>query len=314
MNITDYSYEPGPPVTIVADTAPMRHMLTSTARAAGASIFRTMDVPTGLEHLQQGRPTGTLLIDIAAEVDPNVIALVDAARRHTARDLVPFILSTPLDGVDTFSEAGLDEHVTWLCQPALGDRVASLALELENSVPGFADVSTEMDPQRLRRLADEVSRIARTLASLSGPRPLDGHGAHRLADAEVGYRSEEVDLAPAPDMPAAEEVRRLLRVRRLRDSFFDPALFADPAWDMLLDLMAARLERAQVAVSSLCIAAAVPPTTALRWIKTMTDHGLFERCADPDDGRRIFIRLSDHAMQAMARYFAAAKRIGGAAG
>jgi DNA-binding MarR family transcriptional regulator len=102
-----------------------------------------------------------------------------------------------------------------------------------------------------------------------------------------------------------------LRVRRMRDQFFDASLFADPAWDMLLDLMAARLERAQVAVSSLCIAASVPPTTALRWIKAMTDHALFERCADPEDGRRIFIQLSDPALKSMGRYFEAAKKAGG---
>ena len=74
---------------------------------------------------------------------------------------------------------------------------------------------------------------------------------------------------------------------------------------MLLDLMAARIEGRQVAVSSLCIAAAVPPTTALRWIKSMTDSGLFVRQADPHDGRRVFIALSDAAADAMNAWFAA---------
>src|SRR3546814_2126456 len=59
--------------------------------------------------------------------------------------------------------------------------------------------------------------------------------------------------------------------------------------------MAARLEHKRVSVSSLCIAAAVPATTALRWIKSMTDEGLFVRRADNNDGRRIFIELSDEA-------------------
>ncbi|NJS14197.1 MAG: MATE family efflux transporter [Sphingopyxis sp.] len=100
-------------------------------------------------------------------------------------------------------------------------------------------------------------------------------------------------------------VRRVLRQRRAREQFFPADMFADPAWDMLLDLYAAQLEGQPVAVSSLCIAAAVPATTALRWIKTMTDTGLFERQADPRDGRRIFIGLSAQAAQAMERYFAA---------
>ena len=91
----------------------------------------------------------------------------------------------------------------------------------------------------------------------------------------------------------------------MREQYFPADMFADPAWDMLLDLYAARLDRQPVSVSSLCIAAAVPATTALRWIKTMTDAGLFVREADPNDGRRIFIALADGAFSGMESYFEA---------
>ena len=84
-----------------------------------------------------------------------------------------------------------------------------------------------------------------------------------------------------------------------------------PAWDMLLDLMAARLEERVVSVSSLCIAAAVPPTTALRWIKTMTDTGLMERKPDRSDGRRIFIDLTERAASAMDAYLTRAAAMPG---
>jgi DNA-binding MarR family transcriptional regulator len=53
----------------------------------------------------------------------------------------------------------------------------------------------------------------------------------------------------------------------------------------------------------LCIAASVPATTALRWLKTMTDQGIFLRRADPHDGRRVFVELSPRASEAMRRYF-----------
>ena len=79
---------------------------------------------------------------------------------------------------------------------------------------------------------------------------------------------------------------------------------------MLLDLYAARLEGSRVSVSSLCIAASVPPTTALRWIGTMHDAGLFEREADPGDRRRAHITLSARAAEAMRGYFTAVARLG----
>jgi DNA-binding MarR family transcriptional regulator len=73
--------------------------------------------------------------------------------------------------------------------------------------------------------------------------------------------------------------------------------------------MAARIEKSRVAVSSLCIAAAVPATTALRWIKLLTDRGLFLRAADPQDGRRVYIELSDEAARGVAAYLLAVQRI-----
>ena len=74
-------------------------------------------------------------------------------------------------------------------------------------------------------------------------------------------------------------------------------------------LRAARLEQERVSVSSLCIAAAVPPTTALRWIRTLTDKGMVQRHADPQDGRRVFISLANDTADAMVRWFGASRRL-----
>lgn len=310
MNTTRFDSEMKPFVSIIGESERVRSQLTAACEGAGRRVFRSMNFEEAQVHFAQGRPTGPMLIDVEQPSLVNAVRVVDAACFHARNEMVPVILSTPSSCLDDIAFAGMAPNVTWLCDPDPAERLAALAMELAVAEPGFADISSEMDPQRLRRLADEVSRIARTLANLTGG---EGSSAQALFGDRTRAYSAEPDLNEPFDMPSPEEVRRVLRVRRLRDSFFDAALFADPAWDMLLDLLAARLERIDVAVSSLCIAAAVPPTTALRWIKTMSDHGLFERCADPDDGRRIFIRLSDPAMQAMGRYFSAVRKMGGAA-
>ncbi len=87
-----------------------------------------------------------------------------------------------------------------------------------------------------------------------------------------------------------------------RTSFFPGGLFADPAWDMLLDLMHARLNGKRISVSSLCIAARVPATTALRRIGDLVSAGLATRVRDESDGRRVFIELTEDGFARMDRY------------
>lgn len=106
-----------------------------------------------------------------------------------------------------------------------------------------------------------------------------------------------------PPLPDPRLVRKIIRQRQLRSRFFDPDLFADPAWEMLLDLTAARAEHTRVSVTSLCIASGVPPTTALRYITLLMESGLLDRSEDSTDRRRAFLSLSDKASDAMAGYF-----------
>ena len=127
-----------------------------------------------------------------------------------------------------------------------------------------------------------------------------------VEDRRPGYTPEPVaDVAVDP-----LEVRRTIRARRLRDQFLGVGLFEDPAWDMMLDLFAAELEGVQVSVSSLCIAAAVAPTTALRWIGKLSEAGLLVRNPDPFDRRRAYMALSPRASEGMRGYLAAVRRAG----
>ncbi len=120
--------------------------------------------------------------------------------------------------------------------------------------------------------------------------------------------AEPADLSPGtpPFCPKARAhaVRNLIRHRRRREQLFGAEVFADPVWDILLDLYASHHEGKNVAVTSLCIAAAVPPTTALRWIKVMTEKGWLVRTRDPADGRRVYVDLGADALARLDLYFA----------
>lgn len=123
-----------------------------------------------------------------------------------------------------------------------------------------------------------------------------------LIMAQVERLAEEASATELPAATSPHFVRRVLAARAARRQFFDGDLFADPAWDILLELYALRCEQRRTSVSKLCLAAAVPATTALRWIEKLHSEGLIEREADPLDGRRIWVVLSDQGFEAMKAY------------
>ena len=161
----------------------------------------------------------------------------------------------------------------------------------------IGDCDTPFEPgasQSRRSAAREM--MLRELAQLQAQ-------AARLA---IAIEAEEpVAEQPVLQGPGCTEdyVRAILKARLDRNGIFPPHLFADPAWDMLLDLYAAELGQRRVSVTSLCIAANVPTTTALRWISALEGEGLIERRADPLDGRRFFLSLTREAVRRFEQYF-----------
>lgn len=128
--------------------------------------------------------------------------------------------------------------------------------------------------------------------------------------AQVGELTAALSKVPADGAwkddisRSATIIKNVIEARSRRGAFFPPALFADPAWDMLLDLFLAHKSQLRISASSLCIAANVPSTTAHRWMRHLEDEGLVMRRGDPLDARRHFVELTPNAIEALSSYFA----------
>lgn len=145
-------------------------------------------------------------------------------------------------------------------------------------------------------------------------RPSLGAGLNGFSFDISGSSPANVDRAfesevARPDLVGREQLQaRLARVeaaikaRTERSKFFPKDLFADPAWDMLLELTRSELVGHRISITSLCCAAHVPATTALRYITTLTAQGMLLRRPDPLDGRRVFVELSAPALTSMFQY------------
>lgn len=140
----------------------------------------------------------------------------------------------------------------------------------------------------------------------------DTEVTQRLADLVTAIREQALSKStqqpePPSDLMEARIIastKSLYRRRRARAKFFPELtnMFGEAGWDVLLDLFIADLEGRRVSVSSACIAADVPPTTALRWIDALEDRATILREPDPADRRRTYLTLSPDARMAMLRY------------
>ena len=96
-----------------------------------------------------------------------------------------------------------------------------------------------------------------------------------------------------------ELIASILRFRRARAEFFDAALFANPAWDMLLQLFAAKLAKRKMTLADFDVG--TPASTVARWASALEERGLIFLEGLGAGERRV--ELSEAAAAKMANLF-----------
>jgi DNA-binding MarR family transcriptional regulator len=284
--------------TVICTPPPRAQQLASLANASGCSIRSA------------GVLADFLLADLCSDTsatDGDWQSIADYLRQYDSQAVV----WVRLEAIDTAFAAlptgrchFLVDAQDWQAVPILSGAFRRVKLDR------VQEGGDESELGALHRISGELADFARTLARIAEQ---DAALPPTVRDAPIGFRAAPRDLfqpmvPPATlsdDRSRASQIREMIKLRRLRERFFDAELFADPSWDIMLDLYAAEAEGKQVSVSSLCIAAAVPPTTALRWITNMTEMGLLERKQDPYDARRVYITLAPASSAKLDAYFAA---------
>ena len=302
-----------PSLSIFADRAHLREQLRDDVAAAG---FRVIEA-AGLGALLEGevRLLGEVVLIDCPVVDGAALAALARIDVRAAHSGAHLLVSTSVAALDDVFACMDQSQPQILVDPRRAERIVALGRVLGLRRGSRLRELSEEDRLMLLGLTEQVGQIAERLDRLGTPPSLpvvqDEEGlAFRFEAPRRSFSGEGDDgsARPAgssrPALPDPRLVRAIVRRRQQRARFFDGDLFADPAWDILLDLTAARAEQKRVSVTSLCIASGVPPTTALRWIGQMIESGLLERAEDDTDRRRAFITLSDGAADAMARYFA----------
>lgn len=156
---------------------------------------------------------------------------------------------------------------------------------------------------RLKTLAAELVGISKTVDSERLAVP---PAAFMLQEAGESGPAEEgnADGGDGEDLALAVLAEQLYQERRRRSRHFPAHLFAEPAWDILLDLFVNGVRKRAISITSACIAGGIPPTTGLRWLGLLEKEGLLVRETSGADARVTWVRLSDEGMKAVRGYIA----------
>lgn len=139
----------------------------------------------------------------------------------------------------------------------------------------------------IRLTQNELSDLASKIEKLQS-----SEARHNLPD----HFSDKQSIAFA-------NARIFLRIYGRRDSSFPLGNFADPGWQLLVDLFVHQASGKQINVSSACIGSRAPSTTALRYIAEYIEKGILVRTPCEHDQRVSWLSLSENAQAALIELF-----------
>lgn len=128
--------------------------------------------------------------------------------------------------------------------------------------------------------------------------------AARVAEIESNAKDREA-APPALDFDdekLAAIASSIYAARKRRTELFDPALFGEPAWDMLLILFISKARGEQLSTSILCSRSSTPHATGLRWIERLQEKELVTRQRASGDSRVMWVEITATGYRLMRRY------------
>jgi DNA-binding response OmpR family regulator len=102
------------------------------------------------------------------------------------------------------------------------------------------------------------------------------------------------------ELPADLQVLQWLRdLDEQRSKALDGIVKTDATWNMLAELLRARITKRRISVTSLCLASRGPVTSALRRVEQLLKDGLITYALDPKDRRRKYVELTSEGASRM---------------
>lgn len=144
--------------------------------------------------------------------------------------------------------------------------------------------------KKLTQLAEELAKAADNAKAV--------HGNDNL----------ETPKPALHEMSPRAYFKALLMIRRTREQYFGSSLFGEPAWDIMLELMLARIDNREMKTSELGIIADALGTDARQLVDTLEKSRLIDRFHNAEDEGDDYLVLSSEAARRMAELYRARLR------
>jgi len=276
-----------PRVLVVDDEVRALRLLARVLDSSTIACHTAESAADAMTILRQSPEIDVVLSDICMPTTDRIEFLGTIRREFADRPWLQLLLVTGQASLETALAAMRLEASDYLFKPI---EPKSLRESVQHALTRAESIrkvrSAAADPggsRELLQIADTAKALAedmrRTIEQDSGRR--DSVAAGKVEDSSL------------------RTLKLLQKLQEARSSIFGEAVMPEPAWEMLAELMRARLAGQHLSATSLALSSKSPMTTALRRIEDLIQGGLAARMPDPADSRRTYVELTPEGMARM---------------
>jgi len=274
-------------VLIVDDEVRALRLMSRVLGSSAIACHTAESAADALAILRQAPDIDVVLSDIYMPTTDGIEFLGTVRREFADRPWLQLLLVTGQASLETAVAAMRLEASDYLFKPiepkSLRESVQHALTRAESIRKVRSAAADPTGSRELLQIADTAKALAedmrRTIEQDSGRREPAASG-----------RAEDTNL---------RTLKLLQKLQEARSSIFGEAVMPEPAWEMLAELMRARLAGQHLSVTSLALSSKSPMTTALRRIEDLIQGGLAARMPDPGDRRRTYVELTAEGMARM---------------
>jgi DNA-binding NtrC family response regulator len=284
---------PAPARVLVVDDEVRALRLMSRVLGSSAISCRVAEsAAEALQILRQAPEIDVVVSDIYMPTTDGIEFLGTVRREFADRPWMQLLLVTGQASLETAVAAMRLEASDYLFKP----------IEPKSLRESVQHALTRSESIRQVRSATTNSAGSRELMQIADTAKALAEDMRRTIEHDSSRRDSPGTVSSQPARPEETSLRTLKLLQKLqeaRSSIFGEAVMPEPAWEMLAELMRARLASQHLSVTSLALSSKSPMTTALRRIEDLIQGGLAARMPDPADRRRTYVELTPEGMARM---------------